>query len=36
MKYLKMVKIISKVELNVLCDNSLSNLSSLKVVRKDP
>lgn len=34
MKYLNMVKTISKVELNVLCDNGLSNLSSLQVVKK--
>lgn len=36
MKYLNMVKTTSKVELNVLCDNGPSNLSSLQVVRKDP
>lgn len=36
MKYLNMVKTISKVELNVLCDNGLSNLSSLQVVKKGP
>lgn len=36
MKYLNVVETISNVELNVLCDNGSSNLSSLQVGKKDP